>query len=121
MALTATTTTTQEIKLRPSLRAKLLKELRTYAELKAQAKALELAMDKHKGTIRDLREEAGVETLRLEGFTTTNVTNIRSSLDKMKLLEMGVTTEMLEEATVRKPGRPYEKISLPNESAHDED
>ena len=120
MTLAVTTTQTTELKLRPAMKTKLLRELRAYAELKAQQRVLEAAMDKHKATIRGLREEVGVETLKLDGFTSTNVTNIRSSLDKMKLLEMGVTTDMLEEATVSKPGRPYEKISCPGDKSREE-
>lgn len=121
LVTTVTTTITEEVKLRPSLKAKLLRELRTYAELRAQVKALELAMDKHKATIGGLREEAGVNSLALEGFHVTLVSPMRSTLDKMKLIAMGVTTEMLEEATTVKPGRPYEKISIPGEKSREED
>ena len=56
MTLTATTTQTTEVKLKPVLKAKLLKRLKTYAELRSQLKAIESAMDKEKGEIGQLRE-----------------------------------------------------------------
>lgn len=108
-----TTTQTTEVALKPAVKVKLLRNLRAYADLCAQIKALEEKADIHKAAVRELREEAGVEKLQIEGFTTTNVPNLRTSLDKQKLLAMGVTVDMLEEATVTKPGRPYERITPP--------
>ena len=115
MALSLTTTQTTEVVLRPALKSKLLKRLKLYAELRAQSKALELAMDKEKAEIGALREEAGVDKLAIEGFSVAYVTNIRKTLIPAKLIAMGVTTSMLEEATELKPGNPYTKISVPGE------
>lgn len=119
LSATVTTTTTTEVKLKPVLKTKLLKRLKLYAELRGQLQTIEAAMDKEKAEIRKLREEAGVETLKLDGFTCTNVPNLRTSLSKEKLIEMGVTTDMLEEATIQKPGRPYEKITCPGGKEHE--
>lgn len=120
MPLTLTTNQTTEVALKPALKSKLLRELKVYAQLRTDLKAIEAALDKHKGVIGGLREEAGVQSLSIEGFKVTSVTNLRSSLDKQKLLAMGVTTEMLEEATVTKPGKPYEKVTCPGEKSYGE-
>lgn len=121
LAPTATTTETTEIKLRSALKAKLMRSLRVYAQLRTEVKALEAAMDKCKVGIGAMREEAGVNSLSIEGFHVTVVNPMRSTLDKQKLIAMGVTTEMLEEATVVKPGRPYERISCPGDKPHTDD
>lgn len=72
-------------------------------------------MEAQKGEIGLLREEAGVNTLELEGFKVTQICGTRKTLNSQKLIAMGVSTEMLEEATETKPNRPYEKISVPGE------
>lgn len=116
-----TTTTKEEVTIKPALKTKLLKKLKVYAELRQQLKAIEAAMDKEKAEIGKVREEIGVTSLALDGFKVTQVTNLRSTLDKKKLIEMGVTTDMLEEATVTTPGRPYEKITCPGDKTREED
>src|SRR3981189_554713 len=111
MPLTMTTTTTTEVVLKPRLKAKLLTKLKAYADRRTRFKALEAEMEAQKGEIGLLREEAGVTTLTLEGFKVTQICGLRKTLDQQKLIAMGVSTEMLEEATDTKPNRPYEKIS----------
>ena len=121
VAMTVTTTTKEEIKLKPILRVKLSRRLKVYAELRTQLKALELAMDKEKTEIGKIREQVGVTSLTLDGFKVTEVINIRSTLDKKKLVELGVTTAQIEQATVTKPGKPYTKITCPGSGAEGED
>ncbi len=77
--------------------------------------ALKSAMDKRKANIGVIREEVGVDTLALEGFRVTKVQGTTSSIDKKKLVELGCAMAWIEEATVIKPKRAYEKISLPGE------
>lgn len=120
MGLSVTTTETTVVQLRPALKVKLLKKLKVYAALRTQLKAIEAQMETEKAAIGVLREEAGVSTLALEGFKVTQVSNLRTSLNKMKLIELGVTTEMLEEATETKPGKPYEKITCPGDKSYDD-
>ena len=115
LATTVTTTTKEEVKIKPILRTRLLKRLRVYGELRTQLKAIEAAMDKEKTEIGKIREEVGVTSLSLNGYKITQVSPLRSTLDKQKLIAMGVTTDMLEEATVTKPGRPYEKVTCPGD------
>lgn len=119
LAPVATATTTRELVLKPQLRRKLLNELRAFAELKSQYKALELAMNKHKDAIGRLREETGEQSIALEGFKVTQVTQTRSTLDKKLLLEQGVTMGQIENATVTKPGRPYTKVTTPGEKEYE--
>ena len=114
MSITLTTTAVSEVKLKPTLKLKLMTELHAYAKLHAQSKAIDVEMEQRKAKIARFREEAGVETLQVEGFHVTRVSGgTRSALDPMKLIEMGVSTEMLQEATVVTPVKPFEKISCP--------
>lgn len=117
MSLTVTATT--EVKLKPVLKAKLLTELQIYARLYTQLKGIEAEMEQRKATIARYREEAGVESLQLEGFSVTRVSgNTRSVLNLLKLVAMGVTTEMLAECTDLVPTKPFEKITCPRKSDH---
>lgn len=111
----ATTTTVQAVSLRPRLRAELLNELRSYAVLKVEGDALQIAMDAHKARVREIRETTGEKGFEIEGFKITDVTGTSSRLDRKKLLKLGVTLAQIEEATVTKPKKSYEKITLPNE------
>jgi hypothetical protein len=117
MALTLTTTQTTELKLSPRLKSKLLQKLKTYAELRTRFKALEAEMEAQKGEIGLLREEAGVQSLALEGFKVAEITGLRKTLNPMKLIAMGVSVDMLEEATEVKPNKPYTKITVPGEKS----
>jgi hypothetical protein len=115
MALSLTTTTVSEVQLRPALKSKLLKRLRVYAELRAQLKAIESAMDKEKSEIGLLREEAGVNSLKIEGFSVSQVTSTRKKFYLERLLAMGVTTAMWDECHDPVPGKPYLKVACPGE------
>lgn len=99
--------------LEPRLKRKLLTELKTYAQLAMQAKAVEKAMEKHKGAIAKLRDEQDEVSIEVDDFKVTLVAPLRSTLDKQKLIAQGVTTAQIEEATVVTPVRPYVKITLP--------
>lgn len=108
-------TTTTEVKILPTVKRRLLGELKAYEELKFQAKALDLAMEKHKAAIATIRESIGATTLDVDGFKVTYVSPVRSVLEKKLLLDNGVTMAQIESATVTKPTKPYTKISLPGE------
>jgi len=118
-AATITATTTQQIVLKPSLKTKLMKELRLYAELRSQREAIDAAMDKHKASIEVIRDEAGEQSLKVEGYTISLVAPVRAILDKMRLIANGVTLAQIEDSTVHKPSKPYCKISLPGEKERD--
>lgn len=112
----ALTTTTTEITLKPAIRRRLLTELQAYQELKAEKERIEAAMDAHKAVIGDLRESTGVTSLELEGFKITHVTPTRSTLDEKKLVELGCALAWIEEATVIKPTRSFNKVTCPGET-----
>ncbi len=118
VATTVSTVTKTDVKIKPRIKTALMAELQAYAALRAQLKGIEAEMDQKKAKIGRFREEIGVTSLDLEGFKITQVTSLRSTLDKAKLIEMGVTTEMLEEATVTKPGKPYERVTCPGDKSH---
>jgi hypothetical protein len=113
--LTATVTTTHEITLRPTLRRKLLAELRVLAELDTQLKALELAKAKHKDVIETIRAETGEDKLSLEGFTVTRVPGaVRRVLDEKKLIALyDLSVEELDACRVEKVSASYTKVTLP--------
>ena len=120
-----TTTVTTEITLTPALRKRALAELKLFAELQTQQKVLTQAMRKGKDIIQRLFEGAGefdvlVQGVVLDGFKIKYVTGTRKMLDKGKLIDLGVTVEMLEEATIEKPNAPYLKISVPGEKDGEE-
>ena len=123
---TATTTTvTTTIALTPQLKRKVLVELKTFAELSQQMQALKSAMQQRKDRVQALFEEAGefgalTQGISLDGYKAKYVTTIRTSLDKKALIDLGVTDEMLAEATVSKASRPYLKITAPGEREEDE-
>jgi hypothetical protein len=112
---TATTVVEHQVKLSPALRRKLLTELRTYAELKSQADVIALAIKKGKDKVESVLGEIGESNLSVEGFKTTLVCAKGSSkLDPMKLVALGVSTDLIKKATVEgAPKAPYIKITVP--------
>jgi hypothetical protein len=111
--VTASTTTTTQLKLKPAIRAKLLRELRVYAELHQQKKAIELAMEKHKGVVSDIRNETGKQSIELEGFKVTLVAPIRKKFDAKKFVTLGGDIEIYNAANIDTPSAAYDKISFP--------
>lgn len=120
MPLVLTTNQTQEVSLKPALKSKLLRELKVYAQLRVDLKAIEAALDKHKGVIGGLREEADVESLSIEGFKVSQVTSVRKKFYLERLLAMGVTLEMWNDCHDPVPGKPYTKITIPGEKSYGE-
>jgi len=115
--MTATVSTTKEVKLSARVTRRLLTELSAYLGLKTQLDAIKTAMDGHKVAIEALRAETGESSIELNGFKVTLVQPAgRATLDKKKLLEAGVTMSQLESGTVTKPVKPYTKVSTPGES-----
>lgn len=121
LAQTVTATTTQEITLAPQVRRKLLNEFRLYAELKSQAKALELAMDKHKAAIAAIRNETGEMSLALDGFKTTLVAGERKKFDPKKFVLLGGDLDVYNGAVKKTPIAPFEKITTPGEKDDESD
>jgi hypothetical protein len=120
-ATAVTVRTEQEVKLAPGVRRKLLTELKAYAGLKTELKALEAKVDARKAIIASIREDIGEQSIGIEGFQVTLVAGVRSKLMPEKLIALGVTTAQIEMATVTKPNKPYVKISVPGEKDRSDD
>ncbi len=109
------TTQTIEVKLKPSLKRKLLNELQAYAELHKQLKIIESHMAAHKATLEECVIESGEQSLELEGFKTTMVFPVRSKLDKKLFVQQGGTLAQLDNATVSTPSKHYLLITVPGQ------
>ena len=119
IAVSATTTT--EITLKPALKTRLLKELRTYAMLRSQMTDLELALDKHKAAIGGIREETGEQKLEIDGFSVTLVAPIRKKFNPKRFVAEGGDLAIYNNAMDDVTSRPYEKISCPGSKDTPED
>jgi hypothetical protein len=117
----ATTTTTEEIRLSPTLRRKLLMKLKTYAELHTQKKAIEAAMDRHKAEIGALREDTGHQSIEIEGYKVTQVAGVRKKFDAKRFVANGGDLAIYNNSMIDVPNRPYEKVTLPGEKDRGED
>jgi len=103
--------TRTEVELAPHTAAVLIANLDTYHDLVLQRKILDAAIDHAKETIGEMVTETGYEALAIASSKITLVRGVSSTLDKKKLLAMGVTLAQLDAATVVKPKKPYWKIS----------
>lgn len=110
-----TTTVTKAVKLLPSLRRQLLTELAAAQKHKIAMKQAEEKYDRSKAKIRKFREQAGVETLEIDGYTTSNVTGTMTRWDEKQMLVEGLSIAQIERCKVVSPKRPYEKVSFPSE------
>ncbi len=110
---TVTTTTTQVVKLLPSLRRQLLVELAAAQKEKLSLKAAEDKWDARKAKIRKLREQAGVETLEIDGYIVSNVTGTMTQWDEKKMLAHGLSMAEIESFKVTRPKKAYEKVTFP--------
>lgn len=112
---TVTATTTQDVKITGQVRAKLMKKLKLYEQLSAQKKAIKLAMKKQNDEIDEIRAELGQQTVKLEGFTITEVAGIRRVFNKKDFVSLGGDLKIYEEAFDEKPNKAYCKITLPGQ------
>lgn len=117
----AQATITEQVKLSPQLRRKLLTELKVYAELKSQIATLEHTLSKHRTTVEGLVLASGADSLEVEGYRTTLVAGVQKKLDKQRFVMLGGSLAMLEEATVETAKKPYIRITLPNEKEWNEE
>ena len=108
-----TVTTTTEIQIKPSVRARLLKELNTYAALRSELKAIEAKMDAGKARIGAIREETGEQKLEIDGFSVCLVAPIRKKFNPKKFVAIGGDLALYNEATEDVTSKPYEKVTCP--------
>lgn len=110
---TVTVSTTREVKLEAATRRKLMTELKTYQNLHAQKKALELAMDKIKAKVGVIRAETGEQSLELDGFKVTLVAPTRKKFNPKTFVKLGGDIDIYNQANEESLVTPYEKITLP--------
>ena len=120
LATAITATTTHQLKLAPQLKKKLLLALRTYVELGAQKKALDLARSKQSKIVEDIQVELGESSLDIEGFKSTIVAPVRHTLDKKRYVALGGDLDLLERSMVDTPGKSYVRITPPG-ATYDDD
>ena len=116
---TVTATTKQDITLTPSIRRKLITELKLYQELRLQLKTIEHAIDRHRNLIGQIRDDTGEQSIALEGFTVTLVAPVRKKFDAKKYVLLGGDLEIYNAANVDTPSKAYDKISCPNDRMED--
>lgn len=117
-----TVTAKSEVKLSPALRLKLQKRLKIAKELKVAYDAAKAAFEREKMVLGGLREQAGEQSLTLEGFgTITEVRGTSKKLDKKKFVAMGGSLAMLEGATTEKPKKAYELVTFPGDDDESDD
>ena len=109
---TVTTTTTQEVKLSPSVRKKLLLAFKVYAELAQQKKAIKLAMEKQTRILAEVREDLGEESISIDGNTTTLVAGLYKKFNPKKFVSLGGELALYEQAVEEKPKKAYEKVTV---------
>ena len=112
----ATVEVTQQVKLAPGIRKKMLQKFQLYQNLCTQKKALEHAMEKVKAEIADLRTEQGVESISLDGFTATLVCPTRKKFNEKLFIANGGNIDIYKGAIEEKPSKSYEKISVPGDT-----
>ncbi len=115
MAIRQTTevSATQELVLEPALKLKLQKRLKVYATLKAELETAKAKFDKEARNIEGYFEQAGAQSITVEGHATiTEVRGVSSKLDKKRFVAQGGTLAQLENATVWTQKKPYVLITL---------
>lgn len=121
IAQTVTVSTTQEITIKPSLRTKLLKELRQYAALKATLDETQGKMDAIKAKVGDLRDDTGEQSVSLEGFTVTLVAPTRKKFNPKLFVSNGGDLAIYNQSVEEKPTKSYEKITCPGDTPRREE
>lgn len=114
--LQTTTTATTEVVLEPALRTKLVQRLKLYKGLKTDFELAKAKLEKEAANIGGYFEQAGAQSINVEGYATiTEVRGTSSKLDKKLFVRQGGTLAQLENATLTTPKKPYVLITLAKE------
>jgi len=108
-----TTEATTIVELAPEVRARLEALLYNYQQLAAEFDILEEQLDIEVAAMKAIYDENGIKKAVIDGTPVSIVTGMSSSLDKLKFVELGGSLEQLNNATVKKPKRPYLRIGNP--------
>lgn len=111
-----------EIKVKPTLVKKLRAQLTAYLDLDTQIKELTAARDAIKEAVGALREQTGEQSITLDGYTVTRVEGTYKKFDPKTLMRIAdVSAAQIEEATLERPKKGYEKITVPGQRAGSDD
>lgn len=101
------------IDLEPKARVQLLKDLREIAVKRAKIKQLEKEIKVANDKVEAVREESGMDSFEIDGFTVTLVAPVREVLNEQRLIALGCKVEWLKKATEQVPSQPYTKVTAP--------
>lgn len=121
MAVTMTTTTTEEIKLKPLVAKKLKLKLGNYASLAKEIKALKAAQVVELEAIEAIRADTGAFKFEFEGAKITRIEGTHKKLNHKTLIQLGCAAAWITQATEEHPKRAYTKITLPGEKDYGDD
>jgi hypothetical protein len=94
--------------LSPSVRAHLEATIATYKELDVDIELLKHQQDIEHLTIGKILEDEGIDKAEAEEMIMYWTRDGKTTrLDKMKLIEQGITTAQIEKATVETPKKPF--------------
>ena len=116
---TITTSTMTAVTLKPSLQTRVRRQLKAYAALTTQIRALKVQAADALTDIEAAFETSGQgEALdngcSVDDFKLKLVRGITKTLDrKFMMMEYGVTQEMFDEATTSRPKMAYLKVTAP--------
>lgn len=102
-----TVTTEQKLDIAPEVVADLSTRVAYINELALEAGLLKEVIDTEKAIVLKKMQEAGIEKAEIDGIPCTIVRGYNSKLDKQKFVELGGSLTQLENATNKKPKKPY--------------
>lgn len=117
MSPTVTQTQKTAVELKPQIKTELVARLAAYALAKEEIKRLQEYLNTQVEAIATIYGDAGLQgTVNVDGYKVAEVTPTRSVLNRERLIAMGVTTAMLQQATEVVPSKPYMRITTPEVS-----
>ncbi len=117
---TITVSTTQEVRISPTLQKKLRTELTAYAALRTELKSIESKMDASKAKIEAVREETGEQKLEIDGYSVCIVAPIRKKFSAKKFVSIGGDLALYNRAVENVTSSPYTKVTCPGSKSDDE-
>lgn len=107
MTITLSQSIEPAVELSPELRQALHAALSQYLGYQEQIALLTDLANTEKATIQTILEEAGTNKVTHDDHTVSLVRGISTSLDKKRLVALGVGESVIAQAMVTKPKKPY--------------
>lgn len=113
--ITTTIVTSATVQIKPTVRRRLLHELHTYTALKTQRDAADHGMSKAKDSLQSICEDNELEVPMYDGFTLEDasikmVCASSKKLDRKRFVELGGDLQILDDAMIEMPKKPYLSI-----------